>query len=582
MENYIKIYQKWINSEELQNSDKNELLAIAGNDNEIKERFGMELAFGTAGMRGVLGMGTNRMNVFTVRRATKGLADYISGLGSEAMKKGVVIAYDTRRFSVEFAAECAGVLAANKINCYIFEDVRPVPMCSFAVRHLGATAGIMITASHNPKQYNGYKVYGADGAQMSPEATAEVVRFIEKADVFGIDRAAVLSKDDLKGKNGYKAGEYVTVIGKDVDEKYFEAISALSVSPDAVKKFGKKVKLVYTPLHGSGYMPVTSVLGRKGINVSVVREQALPDPDFSTVKVPNPEEQSALALAIAQAEREGAGVVIGTDPDADRMGVALKTQSGYAVLTGNQIGVLMMDYILSSAKEQGKLPANAAVIKTIVSTNLANKVAGYYGATIFEVLTGFKFIGEKIKEWEQSGEYTYMFGFEESYGSLVGTHARDKDAVVAAMIFSEMVCKYESLGTTVTARLEELYAQFGYYCEKGASFVFEGLDGMDKMNAIMEKVRADFPDEIAGRQVEFKRDYLSGITRYADGAMENITLPKSNVIYFGLEGGDWICVRPSGTEPKLKIYVADSRESADKAAEANAAYLEAVKNAYIG
>lgn len=581
MENYIKIYQKWINSEELQNSDKNELLAIAGNDNEIKERFGMELAFGTAGMRGVLGMGTNRMNVFTVRRATKGLADYISGLGSEAMKKGVVIAYDTRRFSVEFAAECAGVLAANKINCYIFEDVRPVPMCSFAVRHLGATAGIMITASHNPKQYNGYKVYGADGAQMSPEATAVVVGFIDKTDYFGIELADVKTTDrsKIKGKDNYELGDYITVIGKSLDEDYYAEISKLSLSPEAVAAEGAKMKLVYSPIHGSGYVPVTTMLSRMGIKAEVVEEQKNPDTEFSTVVMPNPEQPDALALGIKLADKISADVVIGTDPDCDRMGVAVRDDKGvFTLLTGNQIGALLLDYILLRHKERGDLPANGAVVKTIVTTSLADKIARSYGMTVYDVLTGFKFIGEKIKEWEGSGKHTFMFGYEESYGYLSGTHARDKDAVVASMLFAEMVCYYQYKGKKLYDRLQEIFATYGYFAETSKSFAFKGLDGMQKMSDIMEKARAEYFTDFAGIKTVSKLDFKKRVETFADGRTAPITLPETNVIKYTLGNDEWVCIRPSGTEPKLKVYVSVNAKTAKEADERRKAVLEAAES----
>lgn len=582
MTDYKAIYQTWLNSKELTSEQKTELIGIKDDDNEIKERFAAELQFGTAGMRGVLGMGPNRMNIFMVRRATVGLAAFVESLGEEAKKRGVVISYDTRRFSKKFAIECAKVLSAKKIASYLFEDVRPVPMCSFAVRETGAIAGIMITASHNPPAYNGYKVYGEDGAQMSPEATAEVVKFIKKTDVFGLEVAdTLLTEDGIKGKDNFKADEYITVIGRSLDEKYFAAIEKLSLSPDAIKAANGKVKIVYTPVHGSGYMPVMTILKKIGIPVTVVPEQAEPDENFSTVRVPNPEESDTLKMAVELAEKIGSNVVIGTDPDCDRMGIAVRDDNGkFVLLTGNQIGVLMMDYVLSVKKAEGILPKNAAVVKTIVTTDLARKVAAGYGAKTFDVLTGFKFIGEKIKEWETSGEYTYEFGFEESYGSLVGTHARDKDAVVASMIFAEMACKYESEGTSVYDRLQEIFKKYGYYVEKGVSITFGGLDGFEKMTAIMQKIRSEIKTEFAGEKVESFSDYVLGVTTFAGGRTESISLPKTNAAFYRMANGDWMCVRPSGTEPKLKIYVSTSRPTLDESQKAGENLLLSIKNTF--
>ncbi len=579
MSNYKETYLRWAESDALDKEQKAELIAIKTDDNEQKERFSVELAFGTAGMRGVLGMGPNRMNIFMVRRATCGLAAYIKSLGGNEAERGVVISYDTRRFSRRFAIECARVLSAAGVNSFLFEDVRPVPMCSFAVRELGAIAGIMITASHNPPEYNGYKVYGEDGAQMSPEATEKVVEFIKTIDVFDTPVcAANVTETALKSLDGTKVDDHITVIGKEIDEKYFAAIEKLSLSPDAIKAANGKVKIVYTPVHGSGYMPVMTVLNRIGIPVTVVEEQALADERFPTVKVPNPEESDTLKMAVALAEKIGSNVVIGTDPDCDRMGIAVRDENGkFVLLTGNQIGVLMLDYILSCKKAAGKLPTNAAVVKTIVTTDLAREVAAGYGAKTFDVLTGFKFIGEKIKDWETSGEYVYQFGFEESYGSLVGTHARDKDAVVASMIFAEMACKLESEGSSVYRRLQQIFEQYGYYTERGVSIKFGGLDGMDKMKKIMSEIRAGRATDFAGVKVVSVSDYVVGKTVFADGRVCDISLPKTNAAFFSLEGGDWICVRPSGTEPKLKIYVACKRKTEAESKLWNEKYLASAK-----
>lgn len=574
---FEKTFLQWLASNELTDADKARLASLT--QEEKKEMFYCPLQFGTAGMRGVLDLGTNRMNVFTVKRATQGLARYIKTLGAKAMERGVVISYDTRRFSSEFAIKVAKVLAANGINAFLFDTVHPVPMCSFAIRHLGTIAGVMITASHNPKIYNGYKVYGEDGAQMSPESTDKVVEFIDKAPYFGINEVDVnLTADNIKGLDNQKVHPHITVIGESVDHAYYDAISKLSLSPEAVDKFGKNVKIVYTPVHGSGYVPVTKILSRMGITVNVVKEQAWPDTEFSTVRVPNPEEADTLRLGVELADKIKSDVVIGTDPDADRMGIAIRNDEGkFVLLNGNQIGVLLANYIFLRKKETGTMPKNGALVKTIVTTELARALATSYGVTTFDVLTGFKFIGEKIKEWEQSGEYTYLFGFEESYGSLVGTHARDKDAVVASMMFAEMVCYFDSVGKRVYDVLQDIYKQFGYYVEKARSITFGGLDGMQKMADIMAQIRSTRFDEIDGTKVLAQSDFVTRKKTYADGKVEGITLPKTNAFKLHLENGDWICVRPSGTEPKLKFYVATSKpnESAATAkAEAYLAYME--------
>lgn len=574
---FEKTFLQWLASSELTDADKARLASLT--QEEKKEMFYCSLQFGTAGMRGVLDLGPNRMNVFTVKRATQGLARYIKTLGAKAMERGVVISYDTRRFSSEFAIKVAKVLAANGINAFLFDTVHPVPMCSFAIRHLGAIAGVMITASHNPKIYNGYKVYGEDGAQMSPESTDKVVEFIDKAPYFGINEVDVnLTADNIKGLDNQKVHPHITVIGEGVDHAYYDVISKLSLSPEAVDKFGKNVKIVYTPVHGSGYVPVTKILSRMGITVNVVKEQAWPDTEFSTVRVPNPEEADTLRLGVELADKIKSDVVIGTDPDADRMGIAIRNDEGkFVLLNGNQIGVLLANYIFLRKKETGTMPKNGALVKTIVTTELARALATSYGVTTFDVLTGFKFIGEKIKEWEQSGEYTYLFGFEESYGSLVGTHARDKDAVVASMMFAEMVCYFDSVGKRVYDMLQDIYKQFGYYVEKARSITFGGLDGMQKMADIMAQIRSTRFDEIDGTKVLAQSDFVTRKKTYADGKVEDITLPKTNAFKLHLENGDWICVRPSGTEPKLKFYVATSKpnESAATAkAEAYLAYME--------
>ncbi len=575
---FEKTYLQWLVSSELTDAEKARLASLT--QEEKKEMFSCPLQFGTAGMRGVLDLGTNRMNVFTVKRATQGLARYIKTLGAKAMERGVVISYDTRRFSSEFAIKVAKVLAANGINAFLFDAVHPVPMCSFAIRHLNAIAGVMITASHNPKIYNGYKVYGEDGAQMSPESTDKVVEFIDKTPYFGINEVEVnLTADNIKGLDNQKVHEHITVIGGSVDHAYYDTISKLSLSPEAVDKFGKNVKIVYTPVHGSGYVPVTKILSRMGITVNVVKEQAWPDTEFSTVRVPNPEEADTLRLGIELADKIGSDIVIGTDPDADRMGIAIRNDEGkFVLLNGNQIGVLLANYIFLRKQETGTMPGNGALVKTIVTTELARAIATSYGVTTFDVLTGFKFIGEKIKEWEQSGEYTYLFGFEESYGSLVGTHARDKDAVVASMMFAEMVCYFDSVGKRVYDVLQGIYKQFGYYVEKARSITFGGLDGMQKMADIMAQIRSTRFEEIDGTKVLAQSDFVTRKKTYADGKVEDITLPKTNAFKLHLENGDWICVRPSGTEPKLKFYVATSKPTESAATEKAEAYLAYMEN----
>ena len=574
---FLERYEQWLSASELTDDERARLSAMT--DAEKKECFWAPLEFGTAGMRGVIDLGVNRMNRFTVGRATKGLADYICSLGEDAKKRGVVIARDTRRKSDEFAVLTAKILAANGIRAYLFEDVRPVPMCSFAIRHLKAEAGVMITASHNPKIYNGYKVYGADGAQMSPESTDKVVEFIERTPYFGVEALdAAFTPESVKGLDGVEVVPLVTVIGASVDSDYFAAVEKLGLSPDAVKEYGGKVRIVYTPVHGTGYMPVTKVLAHMGISVTVVPEQAKPDTEFSTVRVPNPEEADTLALGVRLADEIGSDVVIGTDPDADRMGVAIRDDKGeFVLLNGNQIGSLMTEYILRRRKESGTLPGNGAIVKTIVTTELARKIAASYGVTTFDVLTGFKFIGEKIKEWEVSGEYVYLFGFEESYGSLVGTHARDKDAVAAAMIFAEMICYYDSVHTSLWTVLQELYKKFGFFAERSASVAFGGVDGMDRMRGIMQKLRDTSFDEICSTRVEAASDLVAGVKRFADGREEPTGLPATNALKLHLAGGDWICARPSGTEPKLKFYAAASAPCASCAEERAQAYLAFMK-----
>lgn len=575
--NYQENYNYWKNN--VEEKYQAEMISIGGDEKETKERFTLPLAFGTAGMRGTIGMGISNMNVYTVARASFGLAKYILSLGKKQAEMGVIVSYDTRRMSFEFALTTARVLAKCGVKVRLFENVRPVPMCSFAVRHLGCIAGVMITASHNPKEYNGYKVYGDDGAQMSPEATKKVVEYIDQADYFGIDLQEVktTSHDDIKGKDNFGLGENITVVGASVDNAYYDTIEKLGLSPDSVKRVGKDIKIVYSPIHGSGWIPVTTILARMGIEVNVVEEQKYPDTEFRTVSVPNPEQSEALSMGIQLADKLGSDIVIGTDPDCDRMGVAVRDDQGkFVLLNGNQIGAMLMNYILSRREEEGTMPSNPAVVKTIVTTSLADRIARSFGVRVYDVLTGFKFIGEKIKEWESNGESTFLFGYEESYGYLSGTHARDKDAVVASMLFAEMVCYYTDKGVKVYDKLQELFGKFGYFVENSKSIFFKGLDGMQNMADIMTKFRQSELKEIAGSKVVSKTDLNVGKKYNADGTVEDVDLPKTNVVKWDLGNDEWACVRPSGTEPKLKIYVSTNADDKQTASEKNQKIMTAI------
>ncbi len=543
---YRKAYESWLADDRLNPEARQELNAIAADEKEIEYSFGAELEFGTAGMRGIIGYGTNKMNVYTVSRATMGLSAFIKGLGQAAMDKGVVISYDTRLKSRIFADAAASVLAANGIKAYVFSDVHPVPMLSFAVRDLGTTAGIMITASHNPKQYNGYKVYGADGAQMSPEDTKVVVDSIEKITDY-------LSAPSPTAEQRKK---YICEVPSKVDKNYYKELTKLALSKKAVKACGKSLKLVYTPVHGSGYVPVTTILKKIGINATVVEEQVAQDPEFSTVKVPNPEFKETLTMGIRLAEKIGATVVFGTDPDSDRLGVAVKNDKGeFEALSGNQVGILLLDYILTRLDEDGNLPKNAAVVKSFVTTGMAKPICQKFGVELFEVPVGFKFIGEKIKLWERDHSHTFVFGFEESCGYLRGTHARDKDAVVASMLCAEMVCYYTYKGKTVFDRLNEIYKTYGYVLDCNVSIQYQGLNAMKEMNAVVDALKVDPVKHFDIYEVSSFRDYSKDEkTDLATGEKSPIGSPKTNCVYYELKNGSFVCVRPSGTEPKLKIY----------------------------
>ena len=540
--NYRENYQKWLNDARLSEADKEELLAIKDDEKAIEYRFGGELEFGTAGMRGIIGCGMNMMNVYTVMRATQGLSMYIKTLPAEDQARGVVISYDTRRNSRLFAEKAASVLAKNGIKAYLFDDVHPVPMLSYAVRYLKTIAGIMITASHNPKEYNGYKVYGEDGAQMSPEATAIVVKYIEEI-------------KDYLSVTGDDKSPLIVSVPKEVDDTYIQELTKLTLSKEAVEKCGKDLKLVYTPVHGSGYVPVMRILKTLGINVTVVEEQTVKDTEFSTVKVPNPEFKETLSMGIDLANKINADVVFGTDPDSDRLGVAVKNDKGeFIALSGNQVGILLLDYILTRLKEENALPKNAAVVKSFVSTGMAKAICDDFGVAMFETPVGFKFIGEKIKQWEQDGSHTFVFGFEESCGYLRGTHARDKDAVVASMLCAEMVCYYTYIGKTVWGRLQEIYAKYGFVLDKNISIQYSGLNAMKEMNAVVDALKTEKVERFGTLDVEAVRDYSASVRRDKEGNESHIDIPKCNCVYYELKGGSFICVRPSGTEPKLKIY----------------------------
>ncbi len=544
----LKILKSWLKDERLCLEAKEELKAIEKDAEEVEYRFGGELEFGTAGMRGIIGYGTNMMNIYTVKRATQGLCEFIKTLGKKAVEKGVVISYDTRLKSDEFAFGSAEVLASYGIPAYVFDDVHPVPMLSFAVREMNAIAGIMITASHNPKQFNGYKVYGQDGAQMSVEDTNVVVGFIDKiSDYLG---SPVPTEEQKK--------KFIKNVPAKVDKKYYKQLTKLTLSKKAVKKVGKDLKLVYTPVHGSGYIPVTTILKKIGINTTVVMEQATKDFEFSTVEVPNPEFKETLAMGIGLANKIGANVVFGTDPDCDRLGVVVKNLDGeFEGLSGNQVGILLLDYVLTRLKEDNKLPANAAVVKSFVSTGMAKPICEKFGVKLFETPVGFKFIGEKIKLWEQDHSHEFVFGFEESCGYLRGTHARDKDAVVASMLTAEMVCYYATQNKTVYQRLQEIYDEFGYILDCNISIPFKGLNAMKEMNKVVDSLKVCPAKKIGTAKVVAVRDYSKNIKIDMKNEKQSEIekdFPVTNCFYYELEGGSFICARPSGTEPKLKIY----------------------------
>ena len=557
---YRQQYNKWINSKVVDEMTKVELASLAGNEEELKNRFSSMLDFGTAGLRGITGIGLNNMNVYTVRYATQGLSDLILENGQEAVQKGVCIAYDSRIFSEEFAWEAACTLTANGIPVYIFDELRPTPELSFAIREFGAIAGINITASHNPKEYNGYKVYWEDGAQLPPEHAKQISNRLEQLDIF--DDVKTCSKEEALEKG------LITVVGKDFDEKYIEKVLGESVGKNYVNQVADEFRMIYSPIHGTGYRLVPEVLQRLGIkHLITVPEQMQPDGHFPTTKSPNPEEREALQIAIDLAEKEQVDLIVGTDPDADRVGKVGRYMGRARVsLTGNQIGVLLLDYLIQSRKANGTLKDNAVMIKSIVSTNMAKGIAEHNGVHAMDVLTGFKFIGEKIKEFEQTNEYSFLFGFEESNGYLAGTYARDKDAIVATMLIAEMACYYHLKDMSLYEALFGLYEKYGFYDEQCVSITISGLRGVEIIKSIMESLRSQSPASFADLAVVRVRDYKTGIVRNVQTGVEVGTgLPMSDVLFYELEDGSSVIVRPSGTEPKLKLYImvkAESREEA--------------------
>lgn len=563
MEEYRVRYQQWLDDPSIDEETKAELRSIADDENEIKERFFKELEFGTGGLRGIIGNGSNRLNQYTVGKASQGLANYIKKEGTQ--EKGVAIAYDSRFMSPEFAEVAGLIFAANGIPAFVYPSLRPVPMLSFAVRELGCTAGVVLTASHNPPEYNGYKVYWADGAQVVAPRDKGIITEVNAVTDFGqiqrMDKAEAVEK------------KLFNLIGKEVDEAFDKNVQAQLMCPDMIQRMGDKLNIVYTPLHGSGNMPVRRNLEKAGFkNVYIVKEQEQPDSSFSTVDYPNPEDTKVFVLAQKLAAEVDADVIIGTDPDCDRVGAMVKDEKGeFVALTGNMVGALATEYILARRKEQGRLPANGAVIKTIVSTEMIAPICHAYGVKKIDVLTGFKFIGEQIKGFDETGSNTYLFGFEESYGCLAGTYARDKDAVYASVMICEMAAYYKEKGMTLYEALLALYEKYGYYREGVKSMTMKGLEGMARIQLIMKTFRENIPAELGGYKVVFAKDYKTQVFKnMVTGVQSGSPLPVSDVLHYTLEDGTWVCIRPSGTEPKLKFYIgvkADSLQAAqDKVA----------------
>lgn len=567
---YLKEYERWL--ENVSAEERAELEKIKDNDGEIRDRFYKSLEFGTAGLRGVIDLGLNRMNCYIVAQATQGLANQLIKTNPENSRLSVTIAYDSRHKSEEFAKTAACVLAANGIKAYIFYELKPVPELSFSVRYKGADAGIAVTASHNPAKYNGYKVYGSDGAQLNPELASIVLDEIEKTDIFNGVKSCTFEE-------GINSG-MIEIMGEDVEDIYLDHVQKQCINPELVAKKGDTLKFVYTPFHGTGNKPVRKILDRIGFkNVIVVKEQEMPDGDFPTVESPNPENKEGFTIAIELAKKHDADLIIGTDPDADRCGILVRDKNGeYITMTGNQTGILLTEYILSMRKELGNLPTDGFVVKTIVTTDIIRKICDFYNVEMKEVLTGFKFIGEKIKEAEESGKGTYLFGFEESYGYLAGTYARDKDAVVASMLIAEMALYYQEKGLTLYDQLQNIYKKYGYYKEDVVSITMEGIEGLDKIKSIMENIRTNPPETFAGKKVLAVRDYQTSVRTCIEcKKTEEILLPKSNVIYLELEDNNNFIIRPSGTEPKIKLYCLLCGESPEKVEEITKTVKEDIK-----
>lgn len=567
-------YQIWADRTDLPQNLQDDMKKLAADEKAAEDAFYQPLSFGTAGMRGLLGAGINRMNIFTVRQATEGLARLMDSLDDAVKGRGVAISYDSRHFSPEFAIESAKVLGAHGIKAYVFETLRPTPELSFTVRHLNAYAGIMITASHNPKEYNGYKIYGEDGGQMPPKESDIITASIREADMFEVP-----VKDEAEL---VEAGLLVK-IGKDVDDAYLAEVKTVTVNQELIDTVGKGMKLVYSPLHGTGALIAGQALKNAGFeNVTIVPEQAEPNGDFPTVKLPNPEDPEALAMGMALAKEQGADVVIAVDPDADRMGTAVRQPSGeYQLLTGNQIGAVLLNYLLTAKKAAGTLPANGALVKSIVSSEFAADIAKSFGVETINVLTGFKYIAEQIQHFEDTNEHTFLFGFEESYGYLVKSFARDKDSVQATVLLAEVAAYYKSLGKTLYDGLQELFEQYGYFVENTKSLTFAGIDGADKIASLMNKFRAETPAEFGGVKVAKVEDFsLQTETDTATGAVTPMTLPKANVVKYWLTDGSWVAVRPSGTEPKIKFYVGTKGATA-QAADEELAAIQATIATYV-
>ncbi|NUI23806.1 phospho-sugar mutase [Bacillus amyloliquefaciens] len=572
---WSKSYERWNQAEQLDLELKKLLADAEGNEQLLEDFFYKNLEFGTGGMRGEIGPGTNRMNIYTVRKASAGLAAYIAKQGEDAKKRGVAIAYDSRHKSPEFAMEAAKTLASQGIQTYVFDELRPTPELSFAVRKLNAYAGIVVTASHNPPEYNGYKVYGDDGAQLPPKEADIVI-----AEVNAIENELTIQVED---EQSLKEKGLIKIIGEEIDKPYTEELTSISVHPELSDEVD--VSVVFTPLHGTANKPVRRGLEALGYkNVTVVKEQELPDPDFSTVKSPNPEEHAAFEYAIKLGEEQNADILVATDPDADRLGIAVKNSEGkYTVLTGNQTGALLLHYLLSEKKKQGILPENGVVMKTIVTSELGRAVASSFGLDTVDTLTGFKFIGEKIKEYEKSGQYTFQFGYEESYGYLIGDFARDKDAIQAALLAVEVCAFYKKQGMSLYDALLSIFKEYGYYREGLKSLTLKGKQGAEQISAILTSFRNDPPKQMAGKQITQAEDYSTGKrTVFADHHEEDIDLPKSNVLKYFLEDGSWFCLRPSGTEPKVKFYFAVKGTSLQDSEQRLAALSEAVMKTVDG